>query len=110
MTLKAHQDYSMMFKGRGCHYTQITRHGKSAIKLVNCKATEVRRVYQVCGVTGASSLSSTRCYSYTVMVFLGCFVAQTRVIMFYYLTSSGARGGDNHPSKAPLLLKVLHIV
>ena len=41
----------MMFKGRVCHYAQITRHGKSAVKLVNGKATEVRRVYLVCGVT-----------------------------------------------------------
>ena len=29
------------------------------------------------------------------MVLLGCFVAQTRGIMFYYLTSSGVREGEN---------------
>ena len=51
MMLKAYQDHSMMFKGRVSHYAQITRHGKSAVKLANGKATEVRRVYLVCSVT-----------------------------------------------------------
>ena len=51
MMLKAYRDHSMMFKGNLCYYTQITRHGKSAVKLANSKATEVRRVYLVYGVT-----------------------------------------------------------
>ena len=54
MTLMADRDHSMMFKGRVCHYVRITRLGKSAVKLANGKATEVRRVY----------LCSTWCYSY----------------------------------------------
>ena len=51
---------STMFKGRVCHYARITRHGKPA----NGKATEVRRVYLVCGASA--------------MVLLECFVSQTR--------------------------------
>ena len=51
MTLKAYRDHSMMFKGHVCHYAQITHHVKSAVRLANGKATEVRRVYLVRGVT-----------------------------------------------------------
>ena len=51
MTFKTYLYHSMMFKGRVCHYAQITRHGKSVVKLANGKATEVRRVYLVRGVT-----------------------------------------------------------
>ena len=29
------------------------------------------------------------------MVLLGCFISQTSGVMFYYLTSSGTREGDN---------------
>ena len=66
MTLTAYQDHLMMFKGRVCHYVRITRLSTSVVKLANDKATEVRQVYLVRGVTGASGLStcSMRCYSY----------------------------------------------
>ena len=59
MTLKTYRDHSMMFKWRVCHYTRITRHGKSAVMLANGKATEVRRVYLVCGVTVTEHDSSS---------------------------------------------------
>ena len=49
----------MMFKGHVCQYTQITHH--VAVKLANGKATEVRRVYLVCGVTVTEH---DLCYSY----------------------------------------------
>ena len=49
--MKAYRDHSMMFKGGVCHYTRITHHGKSAVKLANGKAREVRRVYLVRSVT-----------------------------------------------------------
>ena len=48
----------MMFKGCVCHYARITPLGKSAVKLANGKATEVRRVYLVCSVTGVWGLST----------------------------------------------------
>ena len=59
----------MMFNGCVCHYTRITCHGKSAVKLAIGKATEVRRVYLVRNITGASGLSSTWCYSYGAQCF-----------------------------------------
>ena len=56
------------------------------VKLANGKATQARRVYLVCDVIFIRS----------AMVILECFVAQTRGVLFYYLTSNSARGGDNN--------------
>ena len=44
----------------------------------------MRWVYLVCGVTVTERVG-----------LLGCFVAQTRGVMLYYLTSNSARVGDN---------------
>ena len=56
---------------------------KSAVKLTNGKATEVCWVYLVRGVTVTERDGSS-----------WVFVAQTRGVMFYYLTPNGSRVGD----------------
>ena len=51
MTLKAYRDHSMMFKGRVRSLRANYPPQKSAVKLTNSKAIEVRQTYLVCSVT-----------------------------------------------------------
>ena len=59
----------MMFKGRVCHYARITRHSKSAVKLANGKATEVRKISKYAVLQLRSAMV------------LGCFVAGRNVLL-----------------------------